>query len=288
MKYAAFSGAFIDYSIQQTMVMTKELGFDGIEIACREPHLSSSTSLPRVEEMKDLADHLGLEIPVLAGYTGHFSTASDQECAKALQEFRQLLKWAEILGADMVRVFPGGPNGFLAEDYHYEKAAFWLNQCVKEAKAFSINVIMEIHNISLIETVEQSKKLINTIGHHENIGLIHDAGNMYITDTDYGRDSILNLGEHLFHFHVKDVKRVGESSSAPGSFTNKTKHGDEQFMLCLLGEGAIEHQPLFDTLCEIEYNGWITLECAAPYPPKDRIEADLKKVQEMVKRNSFS
>ncbi|UOQ85810.1 sugar phosphate isomerase/epimerase family protein [Gracilibacillus salinarum] len=287
MKYAAFSGAFIDYSIQQAMVMTKELGFDGIEIACKEPHLSPGTSLPRVKEMKALADQLGLEIPALAGYTGHFSTAGDEECAEGLQEFRQLLKWAKILGADMVRVFPGGPNGFLAEDYHYEKAAFWLKQCVEEAKAYSVKVIMEIHNVSLIETVEQSKKLIQMIGHCEDIGFIHDAGNMYITDTDYGRDSILDLGEHLFHFHVKDVKRVKESTAA-GSFTNRTKHGDEQFMLCLLGEGAVDHQPLFDTLCEIGYNGWVTLECAAPYPPKDRMDADLRKVHKMVKRNSFS
>ncbi|WP_163537433.1 sugar phosphate isomerase/epimerase family protein [Gracilibacillus sp. YIM 98692] len=287
MKFAAFSGVFIDYSIQQAMSISKELGFDGIEIACREPHLSPSTSRQRVEEIKHLASKLDLEIPALAGYMGHFSTSSDKECEKALQEFKQLVKWADILGADMVRVFPGGPNAFLAEDYHYEKAAFWLKKCVEEAKPYSIKVVMEIHNLSLIETVEQSKKLLNMVGHHDDIGVIHDAGNMYITDTSYNRDSILHLENHLFHFHVKDVKRV-EKSVAPGTFTNLTKNGDEHFMQCLLGEGEVDHQPLFDTLNEMGYNRWITLECAAPYPPKERMEADFQKVKAMINTNSYS
>ena len=83
MKIAAFSGSLIDYSIHEAMSIAAELGFDGIEIACREPHLSG-TSLPRVREMKALADGRGLEIPALAGYMGHFSTSGDAECAGAM------------------------------------------------------------------------------------------------------------------------------------------------------------------------------------------------------------
>ncbi|WP_245415745.1 sugar phosphate isomerase/epimerase family protein [Alteribacter populi] len=282
-KFAAFSGAFREYSIHETMKTVKNLGFNGIEIACKEPHLSVKTTLPRVQEIKRLSTELELEIPALGGYMGKFSTSSDKECQQQLEDFKQILEWASILDADMIRIFQGGPNAFLAKDYHYMKAAFWLNECAVEAKKYNKNIVLEIHNISLVETVDNALRLLEMID-HENVGLIHDAGNMYITDTDYGRESVLKLGNDLFHVHVKDEKRVSDLSE-PGSFINFTKHGEEKFTHCLLGNGEADHQPLFDTLKEVGYNQWLTLECSAPLSPIERLGHDLKKVKEMLSHN---
>ncbi|MFJ7729631.1 sugar phosphate isomerase/epimerase family protein [Neobacillus sp. NPDC097160] len=280
MKIAAFSGVFLDYSIHQAMENTKELGFDGIEIACKEPHLSIETSRQRVEEIKSLSKAFDIKIPALAGYLGWFSTSSDNECEKSFAEFQQIVEWANILESDMIRVFQGGPNAFLAADYHYEKATYWLKKCAGKAKEYNKKIVLEIHNMSLAETVESGLKLLNMIN-EENVGLIHDAGNMYITDTDYGRDSVMGLGRHLFHVHVKDEKRV-DKAGAPGTFINLTKHGEEKFLQCRLDEGEVNHQPLFDALKEVGYDKWITLECAAPHPPKERLAHDLKKVKQML------
>jgi L-ribulose-5-phosphate 3-epimerase len=281
MKFAAFSGVFIEHSIQEAMQLTKKLGMDGIEIAAREPHISPTTSKTRLKEVKALAASLNLEIPVLAGYMGGFSTASDKESEQAFDDFKRLLEAANELESSMVRVSPGGPNAFMAHEYHYVKAAYWLNRCAAEAKSSKVNVVLEIHNQSLIETVDSSLKLMNLI-EHENLGLIHDAGNMYITDTDYGRDSVLKLGKHLFHVHVKDELRVAEVG-APGTFVNLTHRGEEKFLQSRLGEGGADHQPLFDTLREIDYKGWVTLECHAPFPAYERLEHDFQVVRKLIK-----
>ncbi|MGO4276186.1 sugar phosphate isomerase/epimerase, partial [Paenibacillus sp. TAF58] len=63
MKFAAFSGVFMEHSMQEAMLLSKQLGMDGIEIAVREHHLSSAISQPRIKEMKALSEHLELEIP---------------------------------------------------------------------------------------------------------------------------------------------------------------------------------------------------------------------------------
>jgi len=126
MKFAAFSGVLIEHSIQEALRLTKQLGFDGIEIAAREPHLSPATSAPRIREIRALADELGLDIPVIAGYMGGFSTASDKECEQAFADFQRILEASSTLGASMIRVASGGPNAFLAQDYHYAKAAWWI------------------------------------------------------------------------------------------------------------------------------------------------------------------
>ncbi len=281
MRIAAFSGVLIDYSIHQAIEITSRLGLDGIEIACREPHLSAETSEERVKEIRMLANSKGLEIPALAGYMGWFSTSSDQDCEKAFEQFKQLLEWARILGAGLIRIFQGGPNAFLSEDYHYIKTAHWLNLCAAEAEKYDKRIVLEIHNNSLVETSESAIRLLQLVDCNR-VGLIHDAGNMYITDTDYGRDSILRLSNHIFHVHVKDEKRI-EEAGEPGTFTNRTKHGEEAFRQCMLGEGEVDHLPVFSALREIGYDGWLTLECFAPEPSEDRLLHDLRVVQQMLK-----
>ncbi|RKN85349.1 sugar phosphate isomerase/epimerase family protein [Paenibacillus ginsengarvi] len=282
MKFAAFSGVLIEHSIQEALQLTKKLGFDGIEIAVREPHLSATTSAPRIKELRSVADDLGLEIPVLAGYMGGFSTGSDKECEQAFSDFQRILDISGSLGSGMIRVGAGGPNAFLAQDYHYAKAAHWLRKCAVEAAKSGKSIVLEIHNISLVETVESGLRLLDMVG-EDNVGLIHDAGNMYITDTDYGRDSVIGLGKRMFHVHVKDEKRIPEAGG-PGTFVNRTKHGSESFIQCRLGEGEADHQPLFDALNETGYSGWVTLECHAPFPAYERLEHDLAKVKQMLGR----
>jgi sugar phosphate isomerase/epimerase len=280
MRFAAFSGVFIDYSIQEALRMTKRLGMDGLEIAAREPHLSASMSAPRVREIRALADELGLALPVIAGYMGGFSTASDQESQQAFSDFERVLAIAGELGSSMIRVGPGGPNAFLAQEYHYAKAAYWLDRCADAAKAQNVKIVLEIHNVSIAETVDTSLKLLGMI-EHDNVGMIHDAGNMYITDTDYGRDSVIGLGDRLFHVHVKDELRI-EAAGQPGSFKNLTKHGEEAFLQCRMGEGGADHGPLFAALAETGYDGWVTLECHAPFPPYERLEHDLRFVKQLI------
>lgn len=280
MKLAAFSGVLIEHSIQEAMQLTKKLGMDGIEIAAREPHISPKSSLARVKEVKALAGSLELEIPVLAGYVGGFSDVSDSDARSSFEEFQRLLEIAGHLDCGMIRIFPGGPNAFLASDYHYAKAAHWVNLCAEEAKKHQVKVLMEIHNDSLVETVESSLRLLDMIN-YDNVGMIHDAGNMYITDTDYGRDSVLQLGSKLFHVHIKDELRV-EEVGAPGTFPATTKHGKEMFLQSRMGEGGADHRPLFEALREVGYSGWMTLECHAPFPAYERLEHDKNFVLELL------
>ncbi|MGX4583202.1 sugar phosphate isomerase/epimerase family protein [Paenibacillus chitinolyticus] len=284
MKIAAFSGALMEYSIQEAMKITANLGFDGIEIACREPHLSPQTSLPRVKEIRRLADEHVLDIPALGGYMGRFSESSDSECAAAYDEFLGLLERADYLETDMIRIFPGGPNAFLAADYHYEKAAHWLKKCAAEARRHEKKILLEIHNVSLIETVESSLRLLEMIG-EDNVGLIHDAGNMYISDTDFGRASVTGLGSRLLHVHVKDEKRIPEAGG-PGTFRNVTRHGEEHFLQCRLGEGEVDHRELFEALAETGYGGWVTLECFAPYPPVEQLAHDRDAVMQLLRETA--
>ncbi|GGD56741.1 sugar phosphate isomerase/epimerase family protein [Paenibacillus nasutitermitis] len=284
MKIAMFSGALIEYSIHEALQIAQRIGVDGLEIAGNEPHFSPTTSSLRIKEIKRLADNLGLAIPAIGGYAGRFSELGDADCEREFENIRRMLPKAAELGASLFRVQTGGPNGFLAQEYHYQKSAHFIDRCAEEAQQYNIRIALEIHNQSIIETTDDCSRLLKLIK-RDNVGFIHDAGNMYITDTDYGRDSVLRLGSRLFHVHVKDELRIPEAGD-PGTFTNLTRHGQEAFVQCRLGDGGVDHQPLFAALEETGYDGWVTLECFAPYPIEERFRHDFKEVRSLLASKS--
>lgn len=249
MKIAAHSGLFIEHSLQEALRMIKHLGFDGIEISCLEPHLSGTTSLIRVKEIRNLAVHeLGLEIPVLAGHMGAYSTASDSECMKSFADFQKMLEWSAILGAEAVSLLPGGPDPNAAQDYHYLKEAAWLGRCAEEAGKYRKKLLLETKQGSLTETAQSHLRLLELIP-QPHVGIIHDSGNLLPAGTETPYDSLKQLEKRLMHVHIKDVKREGRT-----------------FFFRRLGEGEIDYRRLFHAFREIGYDRWITLESAAHLP----------------------
>ncbi|HOB22276.1 MAG TPA: sugar phosphate isomerase/epimerase, partial [Bacillota bacterium] len=140
-----------------------------------------------------------------------------------------------------------------------------------------VRLAMEIHNGSLTETVEGAERLLAMI-QRDNVGVIRDAGNMYITGTDYGEETVQRLGEKIFHVHVKDELRI-EDESLPGSFRDLTARGNELFQQQMLGEGAVDHLPLFRALKKMGYSGFLSAECHAAKPDLYRAEKDLEAIK---------
>ncbi len=280
MKISMFTLIFRNRSIGQAMRLSKELGYEGIELWGMEPHISANSTQERAEEIRELAEELELEIAGIGAYVGGFSTLSDTECESQVEDLKKYFTVMDWLGCELIRVGPGGPNAFLAQDYHYAKAAHWMQKCGDLASEHNVRLAMEIHNGSLIETVEGAERLLAMIN-RENVGLIHDAGNMYITGTDYGEESVRRLGEKIFHVHVKDELRI-DDESLPGSFKNLTQNGTELFQQQMLGKGGVDHLPLFKALKEMGYSGYLSTECHAAKPDLYRAEKDLKEIQRLL------
>lgn len=281
MKTSIFSLIFGERPLEETLRLAKEIGYDGVELWGREPHLSESTTPQRAREIRKLLDYYQLEVPAIGSYVGEFSTISDNECYKAMESLERFLNLMEILGCDLIRVNCGGPNAFLAQEYHYKKALYWMEKCSELAKQYNKKIAMEIHNGSLIETVEAADRFIKTLD-KDNVGFIHDAGNMYITDTDYGIKSVEILGKKIFHVHVKDELRVDDDTLA-GAFHNRTIYGDEIFQQKVLGEGAVDHIPLFKGLIIMGYTGFLSCECHAVLPDIQKARGELKELRNQIR-----
>lgn len=281
MKIAISTIVFNKRSIKEAIELAKDIGYDGVEIWGSKPHISYDTPIERVRDIRNMLEFYELEVPNIASYVGNFSTISDEECNIEYEKLYNYMDIMEILKCDMIRVWIGGPNTFLANSYHYEKAMFWIDKCADIAEKNNKRIALEIHNGSLIETVESANRFIKDLNRN-NVGLIHDAGNMYITDTDYGGESIEVLGDSIFHVHIKDELRV-DSDSLMGAFRDRTIYGDEIFQHKLLGQGAVDHFPVFKALIKQKYKGFVSAESLVPIDDIKKAQHELNEIKEQIR-----
>lgn len=280
MRTALFTLVFQHRSLDEAIRMAAEVGYEAVELLGREPHLPADTSQERARRIKRVADGAGLRVACLATYTGGYSTKTDAECLQELVNLEKCLKLAVILDCPLIRHDPGGPSALVAGPEERARAMAWMRKAAEVAQGYGKKLAMEIHNNSLVETADAAALFLEELG-ADNVGVIHDAGNMYITDTDYGAYSVQRLGDRIFHVHVKDELRV-EDDSLPRTFRDRTRHGEEIFQHNLLGEGAVDHLQLFTALVRAGYGGYLSAECHGT--PDDRATAvhELAEIRRLV------
>ena len=135
---------------------------------------------------------------------------------------------------------------------------------------------MEIHDGGLIQSAYGAKRLLELID-RPNVGVIHDAGNMYISGADFGEESVKVLEEKIFHVHVKDELKVADLSD-PSSFQVR----DEFYCHKLLGQGGVDHLPLFKALQERGYDGFLSAECHGAMDPLETARHEYRAIKELI------
>lgn len=283
MDAAVFTKLFDDRNLDDAIETAARIGYDGVEIMARDPHLPADTSRERTEEIGALLDQHGLEIPCLATYTGGYTRKSETECQAELDAFERFLELSELLDVNLLRHGAGRPAVRKATDADFERAADWLRRAADLAATYDRTLGLEIHSDRLTETVDSTLRLVEMID-RENVGVIHDAGNMYIVEDDFGPASVERLGSRLVHVHVKDEVRIDDASQ-PDAFELETDRGMEVFRRELLGDGAVDHGPLFGALGERGYDGHVTIETnVRRLDPVEVAEHDLEAVRELIAR----
>ncbi|WP_435361694.1 sugar phosphate isomerase/epimerase family protein [Haloarchaeobius sp. DFWS5] len=269
MQTALFTKVLSDRSLKDACTVAADIGYDGVELMCRDPHFGVDTTDEEAAELRDHVAALGLEIPCLATYTGSYLDKSEDEREEQLDQLERFCELATILDVDLVRHGPGGPSSFEAEKSDYEEAAGWFRRAADLAAEYDKELGVEIHSSTIVESAADARYFLDMVD-RENVGAIHDAGNMFISRSDYGAASVKMLGDWLRHVHVKDERRV--AGDGDGRFTVRTVEGAEWFEPALLNEGDADHAPLFDALAAIDYDGFLTDEChVAPTDDRDPV-----------------
>ena len=214
------------------------MGYDGVELAIRDPRLVDAESILRVVESH------GLSVPAIG--TGQawveeglsFTDPDPAVREKAIERVKSHLPLAKRLGAVVII---GLLRGIVKSEVSQDQAMAWLvealRDCATEASKIGARFALEPINryeTSLINNVEQGLDLVEKVG-SDSFGLLLDTFHMNIEEPSI-EESIRAAGDRIFHFHVADSNRW-----YPGA-------------------GHIDFVSILRTLLETGYQGYISGE----------------------------
>jgi sugar phosphate isomerase/epimerase len=241
---ASFSALAYKGKLQENIKKIKELGYDGVELAVRDPDLLN------LENLKHILAENNLPVPAIG--TGqaygeeHLSFTSEDAPVrqKAIGRIKAQVRLAKILQS---QVIIGLIRGSSTNKNNASQREHWLIEALQQCAAEdeSIKLVIEPINryeTDLINLVSQGVRLIEKI-QRKNVGLLLDTFHMNIEEPSL-TESILLSKPYLFHFHVADSNRW-----YPGA-------------------GHIDFRNIFDLLTKIGYNGFISAEIL-PLPDPD-------------------
>ncbi len=237
---------FEGWKLEKVFDFVSSIGYHAVEIApfTLASDIRDLTTVQR-REIGELAKQYGLKIAglhwLLVSPKGmHISTLDDKVREFTKKYLCELIKFNNEIGGKVL-VFGSPKQRDVLEGMDYETAwkrtIDFFKECSKFAEDYDSIIAFEPlarHLTNFVNTVTEAIKLIKDVN-HERFRLILDVYSM----TDEGRpysDIIREGKDYLVHFHANDTNKLGP------------------------GFGKANYKEIIDTLREIGYRGFLSVE----------------------------
>lgn len=258
-----FSALRYDENLEAGMKEASDLGYDGVELAVREPGILD------VENLRALLKKYKLEVPAIG--TGQafveeglsFSSDSAEVREKAIVRIKAHVDLAAQLDTNVIIGLIRGRGSSIpsenAENIRLMKKA--LATCADYAAEKSVSLYFEPLNryeSSLVNTIDEGIEMILELG-RKNVKLLIDTFHMNIEEASlFG--SIAKAMPYTGHVHFADSNR-----HAPGA-------------------GHIEFSDIVNLLNQLGYDGYISMEML-PLPTAGKAaEMSVKYLREIMEK----
>ncbi|MCU0702570.1 MAG: sugar phosphate isomerase/epimerase [Fimbriiglobus sp.] len=246
MNYAICNETFADWDHARICASIAELGYTGLEVApFTLAPLITEVSAARRTELRRHAETAGVKIIglhwLLAKTNGFHLTSPDAAIRKTTGEYlAELARCAADLGGDILvlgspaqRKVPDGFSRKQATDF----AADSLSHCLKALTDTGVKLCLEPltpKETDFMNTAAEAVELIQRLG-HPNVKLHLDVKAM-TAEPKSAPETIREFAAHTYHFHANDPNLRGP------------------------GFGETDFRPIFTSLAETAYKGWVSVE----------------------------
>lgn len=262
---AKFDAVPFKGNFKENVHYIKELGFDGVELAIRDPEIIDQGELYAILEEADM------EVSAIGtgqAWGEERLSLTDPDPLvreKIVKRIYSHIPFASRTGGIIII---GLVRGIGNPDIPRSTLEQWLyegfSRCCEEADKHHVRIAFEPINryeTTLLNNVESGLEFIEKVG-GENLGMLLDTFHMNIEEPSI-EQSILQAGSRMFHFHYADSNRL-----YPGC-------------------GHIDFRSLLQTVMKSKYTGYISGEHRPDPDPAisareglrhlKNIEADIKR-----------
>ena len=96
MKPSVFTLIFRDFTLDEAIPEIARIGYQGIELMGRAPHLPPDTPVARVREIKQMVDDNGLVVSNIAGYAGSYAQRDEAQAQSQLDDLARQIEMSQI------------------------------------------------------------------------------------------------------------------------------------------------------------------------------------------------
>lgn len=257
MKYAWFTVGLPESTPEEVVKLLKKYGYHGVE--WRVTSDKGDTAKPgfwngnrstlqadwpdsKFKAIAYMTRSEGLEMPNLGAY----SRAAELDLSK------RMIDVAALMGIPSVRIAVSWYRGDVNfnDVFRRDQEAYGL--VVDYAAKQKVRPLIEIHMGNIVASASAAIRYVST-WKPEQIGIIHDAGNMVYEGFENYQMGLEILGRYLAHVHGKNSAMVYEP--ADGAQRLKWKA-----VAAPLRTGAVDFKALFQALKTTGYSGWLAIE----------------------------
>jgi sugar phosphate isomerase/epimerase len=258
---AKFNALAYKGELAENISKIKMLGYDGVELAVRDPGLLN------LSELKNILNENRLPVPAIGTGQAYgeeklsFTDPNETIRRQAIERVKSHVQLADHFDAVVIIGLVRGKIGAEVDELQAEE---WLIEALTECASENETVKIVIEPINryetnLINTVESGLKFLDKLS-LANVCLLFDTFHANIEEPSI-IESIIMAKDRLFHFHVADSNRW-----YPGA-------------------GHIDFRAIIDTLVKINYNRFVSAEIV-PLPDADtaarKTYENMKKILEQI------
>lgn len=280
MKLSYLTACFNNLSLEEKVKFAAEQKFDAIELSCwpvaNDRDYSSTDidvskfDIKTKEDILKLTGENNIEIASLAYYDNclHPDTSIRENNVKHLYN---VIETAGKLGIKFVGAFAGRNLDLSFEENFTEFEKIFPN-IVKYAADRNVNFLIENcsmpgwHREGWGATISYSPELWDRMFEiipDENFGLNFDPSHLIWLGVDYIK-ALIDYKERVLYFHAKDTKIFEEKRSYYSIFGKQLDRENEWdygwWQHKIPGKGSVDWQKIYQTLREIGYDGYVSIE----------------------------
>ena len=254
-----------------------EVGAQGIQVYATSGEMApENLSKEKRREFLDLVKSNGLIISALCGDLGGGGFTHPEKNPEKIEKSKRILDLAKELETNVVTTH----IGVVPEDKNHDRYKIMQEACHELAEyAVSIDAHFAIETGP--ETSATLKGFLDSL-ESTGVGVNLDPANLVMVTGDDPVKAVHNLKKYIVHTHAKDGKQLfyKDPEIIYGMKPDVIVTGDS-FIEVPLGEGSVPFKEYLEALCDIGYNGFLTIEREVGDNPEKDIRTAVKFLEGM-------
>jgi sugar phosphate isomerase/epimerase len=288
-----FTGQWADLPLEELAPLAKEMGYDGLELACWGDHFEVDKALKDdgyVERRREILKGNGLECFAIGNHLvgqavcdfpiderhratlpPHVWGDGDPEGVRqrAAEEMENTARAASRLGVNVVTGFTGSsiwhklyffpPTSQEEVDEGFQDFAERWNPILDIFDEEGVRFAFEVHPTEISYDIHSSQRALEAIDHRVAFGFNFDPSHLYWQFVDPVK-FIDRFPERIYHAHIKDALRTLDGES--GILSSHLPFGDHRrgWDFRSVGRGGVDFEAVIRALNRIGYDGPLSVE----------------------------